>query len=218
MKTTLFKILVCFAIFPACGVLAQPQQPPSSNAVVLPPSPIVANPTIMDTLALSFQPASLSSAQLFFFCEMPFLIGDWQQKHASNKNGKLDEKELAAMQKDIKEKKVKFEAEMLAKYDTNKDGKLDEAESKVMKAEQKKLLEAKLLEKYDKNKNGKLDTDEQASIQKDMQERFLLWSRAFPPVSPKNDTNKDGKLEKKERAHQPPAAPLTQPVQPSQTN
>jgi Ca2+-binding EF-hand superfamily protein len=71
------------------------------------------------------------------------------QKYDTNKDGKLDASERAAMRADKK-------AAMLAKYDTNKDGKLDASERAVMKSERAE----EAFKKLDKDGNGSLSLDE----------------------------------------------------------
>ncbi|MFH1067011.1 MAG: hypothetical protein V1746_03850 [bacterium] len=200
MKTIFFRTLVYFVVLPVCGALAQ-MSAPSSNVGAPPPMRGVLPP-----------PAGMATGA--GLGAQPVLLGDWVQKYDANKDGKLDDNERAAMQRDIAEKKVKFEAEILAKYDANKDGKLDGAERKIAQAEQKKLLEKKLLEKYDKNKDGKLDADERMAMQQDQRGQGgqkPLWrgnvSGSLTPILPTGpaflqnyDANKDGKLDEGERA------------------
>jgi hypothetical protein len=61
----------------------------------------------------------------------PPALPDWVKKYDKNGDGKLDQEERAALQKDR-------QAEMLKKYDKNGDGKLDEAERKAMAEERRK--------------------------------------------------------------------------------
>jgi hypothetical protein len=61
----------------------------------------------------------------------PPALPDWVKKYDKNSDGKLDQEERAALQKDR-------QAEMLKKYDKNGDGKLDEAERKAMAEERRK--------------------------------------------------------------------------------
>ena len=68
------------------------------------------------------------------------------KKYDVNKDGKLDDAEMAAMKADNK-------AAALAKYDTNKNGKLDENEKTAMKADQEAAKAAKKAE-HDAKKAG----------------------------------------------------------------
>ena len=107
-------------------------------------------------------------------------------KYDADKDGKLDDKEKAAMHKAWREK---WE---LARYDKNKDGKLDKAELAARdkaRAEREKRHEA-FIKKYDKNKDGKLDDKEKAAMHKAWREK---WELA------RYDKNKDGKLDAEER-------------------
>ena len=58
-------------------------------------------------------------------------LPDWVKKYDKNGDGKLDQEERAALQKDRQE-------EALKKYDKDGDGKLDEAERKIMADERRK--------------------------------------------------------------------------------
>ena len=59
------------------------------------------------------------------------VLPDWVKKYDKNGDGKLDQEERAALQKDRQE-------EMLKKYDKNGDGKLDEAERNARAEELRK--------------------------------------------------------------------------------
>ncbi|MBV8760988.1 MAG: EF-hand domain-containing protein [Deltaproteobacteria bacterium] len=78
------------------------------------------------------------------------------QKYDTNKDGKLDDTEKAAMKADFKAKHAQREAEMLAKFDTNKDGKLDDAE----KAAMRDARATEEFQKLDTNKDGQISLDE----------------------------------------------------------
>ncbi len=58
-------------------------------------------------------------------------LPDWVKKYDKNGDGKLDQEERAALQKDRQD-------EMLKKYDKNGDGKLDDSERQAMMAERRK--------------------------------------------------------------------------------
>jgi 5-hydroxyisourate hydrolase-like protein (transthyretin family) len=81
---------------------------------------------------------------------------DILQKYDTNKDGKLDDTEKAAMKADFQAKHAQQKAEMLAKYDTNKDGKLDDAEKAAMR--DARATEA--FKKLDTNGDGQLSIDE----------------------------------------------------------
>ena len=79
------------------------------------------------------------------------------QKYDTNKDGKLDDTEKAAMNADFKAKRAERKAEMLAKFDTNKDGKLDESGAR-RDASDERATEA--FKKLDANGDGQLSLDE----------------------------------------------------------
>ena len=62
-------------------------------------------------------------------------LPDWVKKYDKNGDGKLDEQERMALQKER-------QAEMLKKYDKNGDGKIDETERQAMMDDRKKEREA----------------------------------------------------------------------------
>ncbi|MFH1067012.1 MAG: hypothetical protein V1746_03855, partial [bacterium] len=104
--------------------------------------------------ALIFGAALLQAADAPASANPP--MSPWMQKHDINKDGKVDDKERAAMQKDAQERSAKMRTKWLEEYDKNKDGKLDDDEKAAMKKEREAAREKKILEKYDKNKDGKL--------------------------------------------------------------
>lgn len=55
------------------------------------------------------------------------------EKYDANKDGKLDETELAKLREDVQAKHEAKRAEVLAKFDTDKDGKLSNEERKAMR-------------------------------------------------------------------------------------
>ena len=82
-----------------------------------------------------------------------------KEKFDTNKDGKLDDSERAAMKAAMEAKRSQRKAEMLAKFDTNKDGKLDPAERAVMKQERS----ASAFKKLDANGDGVLSPAEFAA-------------------------------------------------------
>jgi len=78
------------------------------------------------------------------------------QKYDTNKDGKPDATEKAAMKADFQAKREQRKAEMLAKFDTNKDGKLDATEKAAMRDE--RATEA--FKKLDTNGDGQLSLTE----------------------------------------------------------
>lgn len=78
------------------------------------------------------------------------------QKYDTNKDGKLDDSEKAAMKADFEAKHEQRKAEMLAKFDTNKDGKLDDSE----KAAMRDARATEEFKKLDTNGDGQLSLDE----------------------------------------------------------
>ena len=78
------------------------------------------------------------------------------QKYDTNKDGKLDDSEKAAMRADFQAKHEQRKAEMLAKFDTNKDGKLDDTE----KAAMRDARATEVFKKLDTNGDGQISLDE----------------------------------------------------------
>lgn len=74
------------------------------------------------------------------------------EKFDTNKDGKLDETERAA----LRAQKQARHQEMVAKYDANKDGKLDDAERNVLREEKVKAR----FKALDTNNDGMLSIDE----------------------------------------------------------
>ena len=74
------------------------------------------------------------------------------QKYDTNKNGKLDDTERAAMRAD----REKLRAEKLAQFDKNKDGTLDDTERKAMRDS----MLAERFKQLDKDGNGQLSLAE----------------------------------------------------------
>lgn len=84
------------------------------------------------------------------------------EKFDTNKDGKLDEMEKAAMKEERGQRLDKFikkHPEFLKKHDANGDGKLDETERKAAH----QAMEAERM-KFDTNKDGKLDQTERAAM------------------------------------------------------
>ncbi len=78
------------------------------------------------------------------------------QKYDTNKDGKLDDQEKAAMKADFEAKREQRKAEMLAKFDTNKDGKLDDNEKAAMR--DARATEA--FKRLDTNGDGQISLEE----------------------------------------------------------
>ena len=108
----------------------------------------------------------------------------------ANKDGKLDEKEAAALAAHEKEDETR-RADFLKKYDKNGDGQLSSEERRdgyrAMGEERRKQFTAR----YDKNKDGKLDEQERGAIRADMIKRFELS---------RYDKNKNGEIDGEEIA------------------
>ncbi len=85
-------------------------------------------------------------------------------KYDVNKDGKLDDQEKVAMEKDLKERR----AELLKRFDADHDGKFSEAERQAAERYLKMARMARLLKKYDANGDGVLDADERAVMEKEM--------------------------------------------------
>lgn len=68
-------------------------------------------------------------------------------KYDANKDGALDDTEMAAWKADIAAKSKATREENLAKYDTNKDGKLDETEKAARKTDEDAEKAARKAEK-----------------------------------------------------------------------
>jgi Ca2+-binding EF-hand superfamily protein len=95
------------------------------------------------------------------------------QRHDTNRDGKLDEAEVAAVKEqmfmaDQEKKEGKIErlkerrAELLKEFDANADGTLDEAEKKTMETALRARLEKRprLLKQFDADGDGKLSDAE----------------------------------------------------------
>lgn len=78
------------------------------------------------------------------------------QKFDTNKDGKLDDSEKAALKAEFQAKREQRKAEMLAKFDTNKDGKLDDAEKAAMRDERAN----EMFKKLDTNGDGQISLTE----------------------------------------------------------
>jgi Ca2+-binding EF-hand superfamily protein len=78
------------------------------------------------------------------------------EKFDTNKDGKLDDQEKAALHTAMQAKHDERKAQMLAKYDTNKDGKLDDTERTAARNE--KLAET--FKTLDTDGNGQLSLSE----------------------------------------------------------
>ena len=78
------------------------------------------------------------------------------ERFDTNKDGKLDDAEKAAMKDQFRQMREKRHAAMLAKFDTNKDGKLDDGERKVMID----TIKAERFKKLDTNGDGVISQDE----------------------------------------------------------
>ena len=82
--------------------------------------------------------------------------GEILQKYDTNKDGKLDDSEKAALKADFQAKREQRKAEMLAKFDTNKDGKLDQSE----RAAARDLRMTETFKKLDTDGNGQISLTE----------------------------------------------------------
>lgn len=80
------------------------------------------------------------------------------KRYDLNGDGKLDDGERAAMEKDRK----LFRAKMLKKFDKNGDGKLDQTERLAIK-EAMKSKRAERLKRFDKDGDGRLNEEERAA-------------------------------------------------------
>ncbi|MEZ5405794.1 MAG: EF-hand domain-containing protein [Verrucomicrobiia bacterium] len=111
----------------------------------------------------------------------------------TNKDGKLDAKELEVMKAKMAEMRKEHQEKMLEKFDKNKDGKLDDQEKAEMQKarqawqEQRTENREKVFERLDLNKDGKLDEAELKKAQEQRLDKAMSL-----------DTNKDGKIDKKE--------------------
>jgi len=66
-----------------------------------------------------------------------------KEKYDADKDGKLNDDEMARAKADTAAKAKHTKEENLAKYDANKDGKLDDAEKAVKKADEEAMKAAK---------------------------------------------------------------------------
>lgn len=78
------------------------------------------------------------------------------EKFDTNKDGKLDATEKAAMKTAFEAKRAEMKKNMLLKFDTNKDGKIDDSERAV--ARDTKLTER--FKKLDTDGNGQISINE----------------------------------------------------------
>lgn len=86
-------------------------------------------------------------------------------KFDANKDGKLDEKEMAEAKKAWEGKHAEREGRMLEKFDANKDGKLDEKERAAAEEARSKWYED-ALKRFDADHDGKLNEQERAEAKK----------------------------------------------------
>lgn len=132
----------------------------------------------------------LSSSLLAVFTAVPLVAApDGQMppptnskliaKFDANKDGKLDEKEMAEAKKAWEEKHAEREGRMLEKFDTNKDGKLDEKE-KAAAEEARSKWHAEALKRFDADHDGKLNEQERAEAKK----AFLEHQDSKAPDAP----------------------------------
>jgi Ca2+-binding EF-hand superfamily protein len=95
------------------------------------------------------------------------------RRYDTNKDGKLDEAEVAAVKEEMlmskmgkrdekREKVQERRDEWLKEFDKNGDGKLDEAEKKTMETTLRARMEKnpKMMKRIDTNEDGKIDDQE----------------------------------------------------------
>lgn len=92
------------------------------------------------------------------------------EKYDANKDGKLDQQELDAMDKDRDGRHEAMKARMLERFDANKNGVLDPEEKEAAKAafEQRR---AEFVKRFDTNGDGKLDDTEREAARKEFRGR-----------------------------------------------
>ena len=102
-------------------------------------------------------------------------------RYDTNKDGKLDEDERAAVQMNTLDKKVAEKNEMreravtrLKAFDTDGDGKLSEAERTAMEKERREKAEKnpRAMKRIDTNGDGKLSDAEWAAVKDKVKERI----------------------------------------------
>lgn len=82
--------------------------------------------------------------------------GQMIEKFDTNKDGKLDDSEKAAMKTAFEAKRAEMKKERLAKLDTNKDGKVDDSE----RAAARDLRMTEMFKKLDADNNGQISLSE----------------------------------------------------------
>ncbi|MBT3202541.1 MAG: hypothetical protein HN350_21795 [Phycisphaerales bacterium] len=116
----------------------------------------------------------------------------------ADKNGTLDEKETAAMEKAQAEGKATYDRwrkDWVKKYDSDGDGELSETESKAARekvAAEFKELRDKWTSKWDTDKDGKLSEAERTEMRESMRSRAA-------DIKKEIDTDDDGKISMDER-------------------
>ena len=107
------------------------------------------------------------------------------QRYDTNKNGKLDEAEVAAVKEEMlmskmekrdeqREKVQERRDEWLKEFDKNGDGKLDEAEKKTMESTLRTRMEKnpRMMKRIDTNEDGKIDDQEWAAAREKLMGRL----------------------------------------------
>ena len=136
-------------------------------------------------------------------------------KYDTNKDGKLDDTEKAALKADADKLREARHKEMLAKWDKDGDGKLSDEEKEAMKtavkAEREKAMKERAESRKDKKDDAKADGDKEGRGKRgERGDRGPRGPRGGRPggdmmivgqalVMEKYDTDKDGKLSKDER-------------------
>ncbi|HEV8255205.1 MAG TPA: EF-hand domain-containing protein [Vicinamibacteria bacterium] len=85
------------------------------------------------------------------------------EKYDTNKDGKLDDQERAALRQDMEARRAQHRQWLLEKYDANHDGKLDEQERAAMRADRKAHRE-EFLKRFDTDGDGKLSQSEREAM------------------------------------------------------
>ena len=107
------------------------------------------------------------------------------QRYDTNKNGKLDEAEVAAVKEEMltskmekrdeqREKVQERRDEWLKEFDKNGDGKLDETEKKTMESTLRTRMEKnpRMMKRIDTNEDGKIDDQEWAAAREKLMGRL----------------------------------------------
>jgi Ca2+-binding EF-hand superfamily protein len=122
----------------------------------------------------------------------------------ANKDGRLDEAETAAMQREKAETQKQIEQaqqryrDMIAKYDKDGDRKLSPEESRAWTEELRAEQQKKMLQQWDANGDGRIDENERKAMYEGYRKQAEEASRQW--LIRRHDKDGDGVLNDQERA------------------